>query len=276
MSETDDWAPLPGGHAAAHPGEFVPVPARLPRVEATGDVLPPPSEPVAAPTARQAPVDDAEAERALAALRAKLAQVPAGCSLLTEVTRREDRAQRKRRAANSRDLAPWAPVRGESPPLPVDYAVGSDGRDPREEEPWFRELPEAERERLHREWTAERTRHLREPVRQAKRVWRAMAEGAFVMGVLAVLQALVLGGFGTLPLLAGGGALAAGVGAFAGLGRFGYAALGGAVWFAIMLPGILRGDFHPYVMPGLLMAAYGMGALGMAEEMRRSGGFADD
>jgi hypothetical protein len=54
--------------------------------------------------------------------------------------------------------------------------------------------------------------------------------------------------------------------------RFVYALCGGLAWACVMGPVLF---VQPFVMPGVMLAAYGMGAMGMEGEMRRSGGFAD-
>jgi hypothetical protein len=250
----DDWDPLPDDAAAVHPGERADL---APRAAPAPPVVPPP------------PLTP-EAAAALAALQAKLHQGQQPRSLVAAVQQRE--AKQRRRAVAGKVLAACSTVHADiaPPPLPLQYDQGADGRDPREEEPWFAALPAPERERLHREWAADRTRFDHVAVDRFRGVRRSMAEGAFVMGMLGVLSSLLLGGFGMVPALAGGGALAAGLAKAVGAGRFGYAWAGGAVYAALMCETFFR---VPLAFVGLLMAAYGMGALGASEEMRRTGGF---
>lgn len=161
MSDPSDWEPLPEAQRAAHPGEFVDL-ARRP-VAAPAAVVP---APVPAPLPPPPKAPDPAAEQALAALKSKLAQAPRGRSLVAELCRREAKAARKQRAAGSAALAACGPVAvppagpapatTSAPPLTVDFVPGIDGRDEREDEPWFQQLPAAEQDRLRKAWALRR------------------------------------------------------------------------------------------------------------------------
>lgn len=286
MTATDDWEPLPTDHLASHPGEFAPldkVVGRAPSAPETRAVAA--TEPKRSPAgggagvkaadsarATAAPADPA-AERALQQLKARLAKAPPPTSLIAEVQRREAKQERRQRAARAPQLVGSAPLVVEglpTVPLPVAYQQGPDGRDPREDEPWFADLPPAEQQRLHQQWALERVRFDSIGLVRRRQLLRVMVSGALVSFVFALLQVLLLGGFGYVPLLTAGGAVAAGAAQACGGGRFAFAAAGGFVYMLIMVPVIL---VNPYALTGVMLAGYGMGAVGMEEEMRRSGGF---
>ena len=134
----------------------------------------------------------------------------------------------------------------------------------------FANLPPAEQQRLHQQWALERVRFDGIGMVRRRQLLRVMASGALVSFVFALLQVLLLGGFGYVPLLTAGGAVAAGAAQVCRGGRFAFAAAGGFVHMLIMVPVILT---NPYALTGVMLATYGMGAVGMEEEMRRSGGF---
>ncbi len=290
MTEQNDWEPLPSERLAAHPGEFLDsgqsvcrAPAdswALPPAAAAAPAVPPTTSPARSPAnpgvARkvQKPLDPA-AERALQRLKAKLKKARAPLSLVAEVQHREEKQERQQRAGRAPQLATnCAVVVATQPaavaPLVVDYAVGLAGRDAREEQPWFLELPKDEQERLHHEWASERVRFAGVGAVRRRHLQRVIAHGALVSFVLAVLQVLLLGGFTYVPILTAAGAAAAGVAQACRGDRFVFAMAGGLAYAAVMLPVFLQ---NPYALTGVMLAAYGMGTVGMEEEMRRSGGF---
>jgi hypothetical protein len=256
MSEPSDWEPLTETQRASNPGE-------------AANTRPRPAVDAAAQRAA-----DAAAERALQELQARIRKATPSCSLVAEVQRRAARHERRQRAAQAPALGSCKPVRStvqvSDLPLDLQYDPGADGRDSREEQPWFLALPEAERARLHEQWAAERTRFLGAGRRRLAGIGRAMGGGALVMLLLGLAQALLLGGFCMVPALVAAGAIAAGVAQACRAGRYGFALAGGVAYTALMIPTILG---NPYALPSILMAVYGMGLIGMGEEMRRTGGF---
>jgi hypothetical protein len=233
-----------------------------------------------------APPDPA-AERALSALKQRLLALGPARSLIAAVQHREQRRQRQQAAAKVQSLqatlvqasaptpppaAPTTPAAGPIPPS----AGATDGvaadRDARELEPWFRELPAREQHRLRAVWWEERHRHDHAWIGHRRRLQRAASYGAMVLGGLGLLQSLLVGGFHTVLPLAIAGAFAALVAEAVGGGRFAYAGLGPIAWFVVMGPTLMA---NPFAMYGVLMAAYGFGAIGMDGEMRRSAGFVD-
>ncbi|MGB3968786.1 MAG: hypothetical protein WBO45_18780 [Planctomycetota bacterium] len=253
----DEWAPLPAVELCRQPGERAEVaPRRAPRAAA-----PSPPEP------------DPAAQRLLADLQARLAKATPATNWLAEARRREDKERRQLRAAGAPELAATAVTGSDPTATPVvHYDRGPDGRDGREDSDWFRALPAAEQQRLHAVWATERGRFTNQGALFAVRMRRALAHGALVMGALGVLQSLLLGGFGLVPAMAFAGAVAAAGAELCRGDRFVYALAGGLAWVVVMGP-LVPGN--PFVLYGLLMAAYGMGAIGMEGEMRRSGGFPD-
>jgi len=262
MSEPSDWEPLTDAQRTANPGEAANTPARPAAAAAAG------------PTAAARRAADAAAERALQELQARIRKATPSRSLVAEVQRRQARHERQQRATRAPALAACKPVQStvqvKDLPLDLQYDPGADGRDLREEQPWFLALPEAERVRLREQWAAERTRFAAAGQRRLAGIGRAMGGGALVMLLLGLAQALLLGGFDLVPGLVAAGAVAAGVAQACRAGRYGFAVAGGVVYVAVMGPTIL---FNPYALPGILMAVYGMGLIGMGEEMRRTGGF---
>jgi hypothetical protein len=275
----DDWEPLPPEQLCRHPGELAAPPAAAApaRPAAQPSASPsPPSPPSSPPPA----APDPAAEHALFALKQRLQQKGKGRSLIAEVQHREQRQQRQQAARGVASLqatlvrleVPAAPP--PAPPPPPECAVDerASDLDARELEPWFLELPPGERQRLRTVWWQERHRddHALQGLR--RRLQRAASYGAMVLGGLGVLQSLMLGGLHTVLPLAVLGAIAAVIAELGGGGRFLYAALGPVAWVAVMGPIVL---VTPFAMPGVLLAAYGFGAIGMDGEMRRSAGFAD-
>lgn len=187
----DDWLPLPAEAQCAHPGELAPLgkrseasdPPSLPPgrgsqsfgIGAASTFVPPPAEccsrpaaPPASPEPPPTPPDDPAVLQALAALRAKLHAAPAPQSFVAAMQEREGREERRRR--RRRGAARPAPgpagkpmaivASGDAPDAGVPAVPEGDpvalDHDPREASDWFRALPEAERQRLHRVWAEKR------------------------------------------------------------------------------------------------------------------------
>jgi len=266
----DDWAPLPSDDLCARPGEACDLVKKTPPPSA-----PPPAPVAPAPTTPR----DLAAEEALAALKQKLAATAPATSLVATVQHREQRAERRRKAATAATACAEtivktpdvvAPVPDEAPPAEPVQAAGDPDVDPRENEPWFRKLPHTERERLRARWWLGKHRHDGGGVVLRKRLQRAIGYGALCFFVLSLLQSLLMGSFALVPLLTVAGALAAGCAELSGGGRFAYAFAGAAAFVLVMGVEVLM---QPLSLTGLMIAAYGMGTIGMDSEMRRSGGF---
>ncbi len=265
---TDDWEPLPPNEFCAHPGEAVDLRKRaLAATVATTASVPT----VAPPKASSPPVDSAQTERGLAELRAKIAQHEPSASLIATVQRDVLRKERKQRAAKAAELvATVVSVAGPAPVVVVDeQTCNLDGR---ELEPWFKDLPAEEQLRLRNQWAQTRLRGTDGWLRLHRRLGRALCHGALVFTFMGLFQALLLGGFGLVPVLAAVGAIAAGLAELARGDRFVYALAGGLGYVVVMGPVVL---IQPFALCSLLFAAYGMGAIGMEGEMRRSAGYND-
>jgi hypothetical protein len=290
----DDWQPLPPEQVVAHPGEFeglakrfdapptsiapnVPAasaptgtavetrrefPERLPIKPRIEEKLPPPPA-------------NPEADRALDALRAKIAAAKPAQSIIASAQHREQKAERQQQAAAAPELAATvATIAATPPPAPaVEYAEGKDGRDPREDAEWFQALPPHERERLAGVWRAERERFAKEPDRRRRSLERAALDGAIVFFVVGVLAAFLTGAWATIAKMTIGGAIGALLAQMVGGGRFRYAMAGAAVFLCVLGGSVLGKPFLLYLLLG---ATYAMGAVGMDREMRRSGGFRED
>jgi hypothetical protein len=277
----DDWAPLPADDLHRRPSD----PQPSPRAAATAAAAAASTATVSPPRPPLTPDEEREAERALAALRAQLAHAEPATSFVAEITHRDQKAARKARACQLAELAATvaavpaaaapertAAVAAPAAPAPRAAACVADDVDPREREPWFLELPAQERERLRAVWFAERHRHDDGWRARRRRLQRAFVYGGALFLVMGLLSALLLGGFQHVVPLALGGAIAALVAEACGGGRFVYAGCGG-IAFAVVLGANVF--LQPLCLVLILMASYGMGAIGMDGEMRRSGGFGD-
>ncbi len=266
MTDADDWEPLPEAQRVAHPGELLELRAapRAPVPEPPPLAPPPPRDPVA--------------EQALRYLETRIAKGKQATSLVAEVLHRERRverrAKRQQQAVAAHERAAAAVVTSQEPEAKTTAAVEFDTRaadkDPRETEPWFADLPRPVQERLRTHWWHERHHDDDAGVRLRKRLGRALMHGAGLFLVLSVLQAPLMGGFGLVPPLTAAGALGAMVAEVCGGGRVLYAVAGAGAFTVVMGVAVF---VQPLGMMSLMLAAYGMGTLGMDGEMRRSGGF---
>ncbi len=263
----EDWEPLPPEQLVLHPGED----AALDRAAAA------PASP--APAESESRVSStAELQQqaaAVAAIQERLAAAGPSKSFVSAVERSSGRQRRRRHAAQRADLQAVdgrdvAPRREGDLPLPVAFAEGREGRDPREEEAWFCALPVEERGRLHDVWANQRERKRRIARWRPKHAWRAFAHTsllAAVIGVLCTPLGLSLARVGAIAMIGGVAGLVAHI---CRSGRFGYA-IAGVVTFLLGMGDALLSS--PFVMIAGLMFSFGFGALGMEQEMRWSGGF---
>src|SRR5580765_9057301 len=154
MSEPGDWEPLSAEDLAQRPGE------RAAQTPAT----PAPAKP--APVKNAPPAPNPDGERMLQELKARIAQAPSSGrpsrSLIDDVLHREQRERLQQRAAGAEQLADCKPVQStvavKDLPLDVEFDAGEHGRDAREDQEWFRALPEAERKRLQEVWAKKRAK----------------------------------------------------------------------------------------------------------------------
>ncbi|MCA8950951.1 MAG: hypothetical protein KDE27_15715 [Planctomycetes bacterium] len=258
--DASDWEPLPPEKLGLHPGEAAEL--RIARSAAAARL-----------TAEQA----AAAEVALNRLRQKIASAPAPTSLVGHIEQREQRQRRRAAAATVagaelRQVAVHSDVTAADVPLAVEYARGEAGRDPREDEAWFRALPQPEQQRLHAVWAAGRARQRRRRWRPV-RTLEAVGGGLVISGLLGLLSMLIGATLSQVGLLIGLGALGAGIAQLCGGGRFAYACVGVVAFFGAFAPMLTQ---NPSLMIAALLLAFGFGALGMEQEMRRSGGFDSD
>ena len=269
MSDAD-WEPLPKEQLCGNPGEFVALGKRPVAPAAPSPAVAAPPAPVPAAPAPAA-VDPA-AERALQDLQQKLAVSQPAASWVAHSLQKQRRVREKRAREPKTAALAEAVITATGPAAVVAIDERASNLDARELEPWFKELPAREQERLRQRWWEERERFAHEGQRWQRRMLRALGHGALVMGLLGILQSLLLGNLFLVPTMAAAGAMAAGLAEMFRGDRFVYALCGALGWVLVMGEVVLQ---QPFAMPGLLMAAYGMGAVGMEGEMRRSGGFRD-
>jgi hypothetical protein len=294
MTDSEDWEPLRSDQLAAHPGELVDVsrqtkvPETAPAAASARDAVrtaestsasttespapcPPPRRRRSAPLAP-------EAEKALQELKSKLAARPAAQSLIAEVQRREEKRERKLRAAQAPELAAAIPVR-----LSIAVPAGSEeeaanavdfGRDPREHEAWFLGLPAPERERLIAAWGARR-----EQLEVEKPGQRRAKRDRFVAAIL-LFAAVMLIGSGSYWLATLGAGVVCGIwwrNVPACRFRDPIVAL---VCFVLgqMLAYLVSTDTmaHPGLVNDVLLLIPFGALLGFSGEMRRTGGFDAD
>ena len=322
MTDQDDWEPLRSDQVAAHPGEFVvvqprtaivpvaaaPVPVEAPAGAApeVDDDLPFPTVPSAAPKVRRTTPPDPEAEKALQALKDKIARRPAAQSLIAQVQKREEKRarkeERKHRAAEAPELAAVVPVRlpvvapnppgepagdwegqpaGQPAAQPAVPLAGEPGpseelllRDPREDETWFRGLPEAEQQRLVAAWSLRRERMKLDRPGQLR-----LRRDRFVSALLVFATVWLLGS-GSYWLATVGSAILTGI-AWQNLPacRFRDPILACVVYgLCQALAFLVSTDtvMHPGLVNDVLLLVPIAGLLGFSGEMRRTGGFDAD
>jgi hypothetical protein len=267
----DEWAPLPP-ETVPLAGDPAPPPA--PR----GSIPTPALRPRAADAPAAAAPTEAEreaAERAFQELKQRLQAAPTPKQ--NPVRRAFAHATRKAAATAtfggkpSRAAAPVAPADDHTPGTAgVQYSID---RDPREDEPWFAQLPPDEQQRLRAQWHTQRHRFDNLGAIWWRDVRRATWQGAFVFFVLAVLQAPMRGTFGPIFQLVLAGALAGAIARMLGGGRFVFAGAGAAAHLLIMAPTLGLGLLSPLGLITILIASSGLGLLGYDREMKRSGGF---
>jgi hypothetical protein len=258
--EHDDWAPLSPAQLAARPGECDAAP------------LPPPPPPSALHRTPRPPTP--LGERAMRELERRCLATPPSDSLVAHAARRERRGERQQQLARSAGAALTATVvdARDDPPAHVVVDHAASDLDPREMQPWFRELPAGEQERLRSAWHDERHRFDHVAVARRRRLARALGFGALCFFLLGVCQSLLMGGLGLVPLLTLAGAVAAFGAECCGGGRFAYSFAGAIAFVVVMGPFVF---LQPLGLCSLLFATYGLGLMGMDSEMRRSGGFRD-
>lgn len=205
-------APGPQASGIGAPSAFVP-----PSAGRTTEAPPAADPPEPPPT----PPDDPAVLRALAALRAKLHAAPPAQSFVAAMQERERREEKRRRRGRRVAASPEAEPRASDPraegaealarpaagaaagamasPAPLgvpadDAAAVSAGEagaldhDPREASDWFRALPEAERQRLHKVWAEKRANAARAAANLAQN-----GNQRLVAGVVVFLAVMLLG-----------------------------------------------------------------------------------
>lgn len=258
----DDWSPLPPPTLDAERPDsrrrevVLKAPAIAPVAKAAT------TEPVA--------IDPAEQERALRELQERLRSSRAPSNPVHAAF-----AHAARRTA----VAPPASVA--SPRDPRDTSIdGStdrsrsiefdDGHDAREDQAWFQQLPEAERDRLREEWRWKREQFRDLPRRKRRDVALAAGQGAVVFLFVAVLTSVASGYDGATGWLVLAGAAAAALARLANGGRFAFALAGALAYAAAMRGALLQSTLLWYVWSA---SAFGLALLGLDREMRQSGGF---
>jgi hypothetical protein len=263
MSDPSDWEPLPDDLRVAHPGELA----------AAAPVVPAPAPVPAAPATVPPPAPDPEAEAALQRLRQRLAAAPPATSFVAAVQHRELRDRRRRAAAQAPFVAAAKVVQSsltgpEDVPLPIELAPPLD-RDPREDEDWFRGLPEPERQRLHATWADRRAQGDGD-----RRVQRRNRNRRSVAAVLIAVVVALLGSGVAWQATIGAGGLCAVWWRHVAPDRFRDPILAVTCLFVAHVVAMIA---HGHMTQGLYMDAILQVALaaivGFDGEIRRSGGF---
>lgn len=270
MSE-GDWDPLPPEQLCRNPGEFVTLGKRSAPPVAT----PAPTQaqaPSPPPAAPPPPPDDPAATAALQALHQKLASSPPPSSWVAQSLQRERRAQVRRANAGKAGQLAATLVQAEpaAPPAPqVEYALGLEGRDAREEEPWFLALPEAERVRLHDVWAQKRMQEAGASVVQRRNRNRRMQAAIACFGLVLLL------GTGALWHATVGAGIVCGIWwRHAGADRFldpirALVCFGGMQGLAMA---VARSPNPQLFLDAILLIAFAA-LVGFEGEIRRTGGF---
>ena len=272
--QEDDWAPLTPEQLAQRPWE-----ADDSLVAASADLGSVPAKPApVAPMPERGPEKplSPRAEKLVRELQERVAKAGPGDSLIAQVQHRESRTKRKQQAARKVAAQLTATcVVGELPaePEPVLELSPKSDVDPRELEGWFQHLPEAEQSRLRAVWHAGRHKFDDTGQIYRTRLKRAICYGAGVFFCMAVVLALVVGGFYLVPVMACAGAVAGAAAHVLGGGRFVYAGCGLVAYMAVVGTLITR---NPFLIYGALLSSFVMGAIGMDGEMRRSAGYSKD
>lgn len=296
-SEPSDWDPLPEPTVEVwQPG----VPSPAAPAPAPASVAQPPVPHLATrrpraqpepPPLRPVPMDQRVSLEAEAQAREQLAvmmrkadpRLQSGVELAgarhTALSRALDRMDRRRRAL----LAPfveWArPVaaRWEDTRLgSAEREVAAGEVDDRERADWFLRLPEHEQQRLREHWRARGDHVDVDALRSRAWLQRSAIEGAVLFTFVGIAQFVFCGGGGFLPLVLAftiAGALAAALAQLLDGGRFLFALLGALAWAVVGIPTLGAGVISAFGLLVSQLATFGMGALGMDREMRRSGGF---
>jgi len=268
--EDDDWAPLGAEQLAMRPGEVDASRARF------QEKIPPSP---AKPESRVAPAParplDPLAEQLVRDMQRRLAAAGRSDNWTADAQRREDRLARQRVVAEKvaselEDLCVVGTVPESLSPV-LEVATESD-MDPRELEPWFGELPEVERARLRRSWSAARHKFDFAGKMWRRRLCRAAAYGALCFVLTGLLMSFLFMDLWVLSRCALVGPFAGVAALLIGGGRFSYGLLGLLGFVVAMGSGIMM----PFALYGMLFCVATMAALGMDGEMRRSAGCRDD
>ncbi|MGE3175328.1 MAG: hypothetical protein AB7O97_22075 [Planctomycetota bacterium] len=235
--------------------------------------------PLPAPAVRPLPRDpnapprlsrpNLEGERALKELTERLKAAPKSTDPLKRAL-----AHAARKTATEPIVPPKAKptVKAPTPTAPppgverVDYAID---RDPREDEPWFLELPEAEQERLRTHWHWKRHESTRLRSQLRTELLRSCTFGVAIFGAIGLVLALLVGIWALLWRLSIAGAVGGLIGRIAGRSRFSFAAAG-VLCGGAALGGML---FSTIGMSALVLCTWGLALVGYDLEIRRSGGF---
>jgi hypothetical protein len=270
----DDWAPLTPEQQALGPGELdAPGEPVAPDGLVPEELLAPPAPPKPEPPPR-----NERGERMLRELAERCARSGTGTSLVAELQRREDRTRRKGRQAQiANDQLQGQFVAGDlpappPPPEPEFEVARASDRDPREFEPWFRELPEQEQERLRASWSEERHRYDTSGKEARARIRRAAGYGAGMFFVNSILLIFLTGDPLRFLIYVPVGAVVGAVAQLAGGTRFHFMVMGMLGFGLIEGRNLLS---NPFMLYGLLLSIATMGVVGMDREMRMSAGERD-
>ena len=271
VDPADGWAPLTDEERISHPGELV-------APDSHAQAGPEPSAPGAhaLQTAVTEPEPAAEQVledlKALEELKARIATSGPSTSLVAEVVHREQRQERQQRATNAVRAADAAVMKGPRQPrdpLPIEYDAGVHGRDPREEEAWFKALPPAERVRLQAAWAEKRQHAVSSAAVQRRNGNRRL------VAALIVFATIIITGTGSEWAATAGAGICTGIWwRHARPDRFLDPLRALACFFGLhMIAWVAHGTISPLIfMDGVLLIGFAT-IVGFDGEIRRTGGF---
>lgn len=222
------------------------------------------------------------AEMMLEQLKDQLSVTASKDAVACELTKAARRFDRKK-IANSEAFASTSgqvrsDLRGiEDLPLDMAYEIG---RDPREDEPGFRNLPPMEQQRLRQQWEEERQRLSLRPLQQRRVQLHLLLSAIAVYAVVGLLLA-PFRGVAVLPGMLASGLLTGMAWLPLRRTRFAFALVGVLVFafgkgFAFAVTGADLEEISGEAMTMLFTAivvTFGCGLVGFDCEMRMSGGF---
>ncbi len=257
--EDDGWAPLQPQMHRPHPAmRPAPDPSRLPRAA----IRPGQAPSGEVPAGMTAALDP---EQVLAQMRRQLAAGRRSGDPLQSALRRRDR--RARAAASVGLQAIYSDEVDGGRVQTVGYSAG---RDSRQDETWFRELPVAEQQRLLARWRIHDEVRTLDVAGQRRRLLRRCGTAALVLGSFGLLAASLFG-VGIVATMVAVGVISAAIGHALGGGAWTMASCGAVVFLALQWSVLGSSIMHAWQVLLLLVSTFGMGVVGHEAEIEARG-----